>query len=70
MRVGQAGLLGDHDGVAEIAYNCVVELGDDQAPLLVELAPALLLGDVGLETVMADDLTDHSTRNTDDERLE
>jgi len=63
-------LLGDHDGVAEIAYDGVVELGDDQTPLLVELAPALLLGDVGLETVMADDLTDHSTRNTDDERLE
>ena len=70
MGVGQAGLLGDHDGVAEVAYNGVVELGNDQAPLLVELAPALLLGDVGLEAVMADNLTDHSTRNTDDERLE
>jgi hypothetical protein len=63
-------LLGDHDGVAEVAHDGVVELGDDQASLLVELVPALLLGGAGLEAVMADDLTDHHTRNTDDERLE
>ena len=62
MGVGQAGLLGDHDGVAEVAYDGVVELGDDQAPLLVELVPALLLGGVGLETVMTNDLTGHQTR--------
>ena len=62
MGVCQAGLFGDHDGVAEVAYNGVVELGNDQAPLLVELALALLLGDFGLEAVMADDLTDHHTR--------
>ena len=70
MGVGQAGWLGDHDGVAEIAYDGVVELGDDQTPLLVELAPALLLGDVGLEAVMADDLTDHHTRNANSRCLD
>ena len=68
--VGQAGLLGDHDGVAEVAYNGVVELRNDQASLLVELAPALLLGDVGLEAVMADDLTDHHTRNANSRCLD
>ena len=46
-------MFGDHDGVAENTTDGVVEHGDDQAPLLVELAPALLLGDVGLEAVMA-----------------
>ncbi|WP_279014901.1 hypothetical protein [Actinomyces oris] len=50
--------------MAEIAYNGVVEFGDDQAPLLVELALAFLLGDVGLEAVMADHLADHHTRST------
>lgn len=68
--VGQAGLLGDHDGVAEVAYDGVVELGDDQAPLLVELVPALLLGGAGLEAVMADDLTDHHARSTESRCLD
>ena len=62
--VGQAGLLGDHDGVVEVAYDGVVELGDDQASLLVELVLALLLGGAGLEAVMTDDLTDYHTRDT------
>ncbi|WP_232023330.1 hypothetical protein [Actinomyces viscosus] len=65
MGVGQAGLLGDHDGVAEVAYDGVVELGDDQASLLVELVLAFLLGGADLEAVMTNDLTDHHTRNTE-----
>ena len=50
--------------VAEVAYDGVVELGDDQASLLVELVLAFLFDGAGLEAVTADDLTDHHTRST------
>jgi hypothetical protein len=68
--VGQAGLLGDHDGVAEVAHDGVVELGNDQASLLVELVLAFLFDGAGLEAVMADDLTDHHTRNANSRCLD
>ncbi|WP_253186733.1 hypothetical protein [Actinomyces naeslundii] len=55
--------------MAEVAYDGVVEFGDDQASLLVEFVSAFLFGGVGLEAVMTNELTDHHTRNTDDQCL-
>ena len=63
-------MFGDHDGVAEVAYDGVVEFGDDQASLLVEFVSAFLFGGVGLEAVMTNDLTDHHTKNTESRCLD